>query len=45
MAWRATATAWACGSTPIQLDYAWTLRTNEYNKDNGRFNFSIGYTY
>lgn len=32
-------------SFPIQLDYAWTLRTDEYNEDNGRFSFSIGYTY
>ncbi len=30
---------------PIQLDYAWTIRTDDYNDDNGRFNFFIGYTY
>jgi outer membrane protein assembly factor BamA len=30
---------------PIQLDYAWTIRTDEYNEDNGRFSFFIGYTY
>ena len=29
---------------PLQLDYAWPDRTDEYNKDsNGRFNFFIGF--
>jgi outer membrane protein insertion porin family len=32
-------------SFPIQLDYAWTIHTDEFNEDNGRFSFSIGYTY
>ena len=32
-------------SFPIQLDYAWPINTDEVVGDNGRFSFSIGYTY
>lgn len=32
-------------SFPIQLDYAWPINTDEVTGDNGRFSFSIGYTY
>lgn len=32
-------------SFPIQLDYAWPLNTDDVTGDNGRFSFSIGYTY
>lgn len=30
---------------PMQLDYAWTIHTDDYNDRSGRFNFFIGYTY
>ncbi len=30
---------------PIQLDYAWPIKTDELLDDGGRFSFSIGYTY
>ena len=30
---------------PIQLDYAWPIKTDDYLSDSGRFSFNIGYTY
>lgn len=30
---------------PIQLDYAWPINTDDVTSDQGRFSFSIGYSY